>query len=208
MRNAEIAVVTAQYAGVPAVLRGQRGMHQVPRLLAQRLQLAHQATALRLALQDEPAVSGPPAVVGESEKGEGFWTPLAAFSSSQSREATELDEARLLLMEQQAELGQSPLEVHQHLPRVRLFLESHDEVIGIPHDGHSTSCPPPPPLMDPEVEDIVEKDVGQERTDARTLRRSRTRLIFYTALENAYLQPHPNKPENSRISNSVRQHPQ
>src|ERR1700726_3506905 len=62
VRQAEVAVVAAQDAGIPAVLLGQRGMHQPPRLLTQRLQLACQALALRLVLDDKPAVPGPPAV--------------------------------------------------------------------------------------------------------------------------------------------------
>ena len=38
--SAIIAVMTEQNAGVPAMLHGQRHMHQLPRLLAQRLQLS------------------------------------------------------------------------------------------------------------------------------------------------------------------------
>src|SRR3546814_4584397 len=72
VRHAEVAVMTAQHTGIPAMLLGQRRVHQPPRLLAQRLQLAPQALALRLVLDDEPAVPGPPAVVGEAEKGEGL----------------------------------------------------------------------------------------------------------------------------------------
>ena len=36
--------------GVPRVLRGQRSVHQLPRFLSQRRQLARQAAALRLVL--------------------------------------------------------------------------------------------------------------------------------------------------------------
>ena len=64
--------MAAQDAGIPAMLLGQRRVHQPPRLLTYRRQLARQAVALRLVLDDEPAVSGPPAVVGEAQKGEGL----------------------------------------------------------------------------------------------------------------------------------------
>src|SRR5687768_6820777 len=50
------------------MLRSQWGMHVPDRLLAQRLQLARQALALRLVLHDEPAVPGPPAIVGKAER--------------------------------------------------------------------------------------------------------------------------------------------
>ncbi len=49
------------------MLLGKRRVHQPPRFLAQRLQLARQALAPRLVLDDEPAIVGPPAVVGEAK---------------------------------------------------------------------------------------------------------------------------------------------
>ena len=50
-------------------------MHAPSRVLAQRLQLARQALVLRLVLHDEPAVAGPPEIVGEAEEGEGRQQP-------------------------------------------------------------------------------------------------------------------------------------
>ena len=73
------------------MLFGQRRVHQPPRVLAQRLQLARQALALRLVLDEEPAIAGRPAVVGEAEKGEGLRMTLAALSSSQGWQAAEPD---------------------------------------------------------------------------------------------------------------------
>ena len=75
------------------MLLGQRRVaaSQPPRFLAQRRQLARQTPALCLVLDDEPAIPGPPAVVGEAEKGEGFRVPFAALSSGQGRHAAELD---------------------------------------------------------------------------------------------------------------------
>lgn len=67
------------------MLVGQRRVHQLPRFLAHRRQLARQTVALRLVLHDEPAIAGPPAVVGEAEKGEGLRAPFAASLPSQGR---------------------------------------------------------------------------------------------------------------------------
>src|SRR5581483_7558061 len=97
----------AQNAGVPAMLLSQRSVHHPPRFLAQRRQLARQAVALRLVLYDKPAVPGPAAVVGEAEEGEGLRTPFAAPLSGRGRKATELDQARFVLMEPQAEPSQA-----------------------------------------------------------------------------------------------------
>ena len=80
------------------MLLGQRCVHQPPCLLAQRLQLARQALALRLVLDDEPAVPGPPAVMGEAEKGEGFQTPLATLLSGHGRKPAKRDQPRFVLV--------------------------------------------------------------------------------------------------------------
>src|SRR5437763_12554166 len=117
----------------------------------QRRQLARQALALRLVLHDKPAIPGPPAIMGEAEKGEGFRTPFAALLTSQGRKPAELDQPRLILMERQAKLGQPVLEVNQHPLRVGRFLKAHHEVVSVTHDRHPTGRAPPPPLVDPEI---------------------------------------------------------
>ena len=82
------------------MLVGQRRVHQLPRFMAQLLQVARQALALRLELDNEPAVTGPPAVVGEAEKGKGLRVPLVVLPSSPRRQPAELNQARLRLMEE------------------------------------------------------------------------------------------------------------
>src|SRR5438874_4782769 len=67
---------------------------------------------------------------------------------------------------------------------------------------------PPTPLMHPEIEDVMQEDVGQERTDARSLRRSLLRLVPLIALQDARLEPHPDQPEHPWIGYPVRHHPQ
>ena len=47
----------------------------------------------------------------------------------------------------------------------RRALEAHHEVVGVAHDRDPTARIPTAPLMDPEIEDVVQEDVGQERTD-------------------------------------------
>src|SRR5205085_10559191 len=116
VRQPIVAVVTAQDAGVPALLLGHWRVHVPPCLLAQRRQLARQALALRLVLHDKPAIPRPPAIMGEAEKSEGLQSPLAALLTSQGREPAELDQPRLVLAERQAKLGQSVLEITQHPP--------------------------------------------------------------------------------------------
>src|SRR5947208_13205969 len=49
-------------------------------------------------------------------------------------------------------------------------------VVRVAHDDHPSARPLPPPLLDPQVERIVQENVGQERTDPRSLRRPLQRL--------------------------------
>jgi hypothetical protein len=111
-------------------------------------------------------------------------------------------------VEQQAELGQPFLEGHRHLPCVYFLLESHDEVVSITDDRNSTARMSTTPLVNPEIENVVREDVGEERADSRPLRRTLGRLVFLTALEDASLQPLPDEPEDSGVGDPVRQHPQ
>ena len=146
--------------------------------------------------------------MGEAEEGEGLRTPLATLLSGHGRKPAERDQTRLVLMEQQAELGQPLLEVGHYPPGIARALEAHHEVVGIAHDRDPTASVPAAPLMDPEVEHVMQEDVGQERADARPLRRSPIRLVPLTALEDTGRKPLPDKPEHPRIGDPVRQHPQ
>jgi hypothetical protein len=67
----------------------------------------------------------------------------------------------LFLVERQAERGQAFFEGHQHLPRIRCVPEAHHEVVGVAHDRDQTARVPPAPLMHPEIEHVVQEDVGQ-----------------------------------------------
>jgi hypothetical protein len=73
------------------------------------------------------------------------------------------------------------------------MLESHHKVVGESHDRHATACPLTP-LVDPNIENVVQEDVRQERADARPLRRAFDRLTPLAALQNAGPQPLANQP--------------
>ena len=62
--------------------------------------------------------------------------------------------------------------------------------------------------MDPEVEHVTQEDVGRERAGARPLRRSPVRLVPLIALQDAGFEPLANEPQDSRIGDPARQHPQ
>ncbi len=69
--------------------------------------------------------------MGEAKKGEGFWAPLAALLPSQGRQSAKLDQARLVLVQRQAKLRQSLLEVRQHLLRIGRAVMSGSLTVGM-----------------------------------------------------------------------------
>ena len=60
--------------------------------------------------------------------------------------------------------------------------------------------------MDPEVENVVQEDVGEERADTRPLRRSPVRLVPYAALQDPGPQPPPDKTVDAWGGDPVRDH--
>ena len=46
-----------------------------------------------------------------------------------------------------------------------LFLEAHDEVVRVAHDHDTPACAATTPFLGPEIENVVQEDVGEERAD-------------------------------------------
>lgn len=54
----------------------------------------------------------------------------------------------------------------KHFLRIILVLEAYDEGVGIAHDHNSTACIASTPLINPQVEDVLQEDIGEERMPA------------------------------------------
>ena len=78
-------------------------------------------------------------------------------------EPPELDQARLLGIQLQAELREPVAKVRPEPLSVIPMLETHHEVVGETHDDHFTARVPSPPLVSPQVKDVVQVDVRQQR---------------------------------------------
>ena len=68
-------------------------------------------------------------------------------------------------MERQRELLQPRAHRVPEAVSVRLVLEADDDVIGIADDDHVARGLAPSPALRPEIEHVVQVDVGQERRD-------------------------------------------
>src|SRR5271166_369000 len=108
----------------------------------------------------------------EAEKVERLRASPPSGGSVAGGEPPELDQPGLALVKRQAELLQPVLEVREELLPIRLELAAEDHIVRIPADDHLPGCPTSSPLADPEVDDVVEEHIGEDRADPRPLRRA------------------------------------
>jgi hypothetical protein len=91
----------------------------------------------------------------------GFAEP--ALSAPFCREAAELDQAGLVRVERQRELLEPPAHIAPEAPGVSLVLEADDYVISVAHEDHVALGLAPSPALGPEVEHVMQVDVGEQR---------------------------------------------
>jgi hypothetical protein len=79
------------------------------------------------------------------------------------RIASELQQPGLVPMQFERELLEPRSHRVPEAARFGLKLEAHDQIVGITHHDHVALGFAPPPLLRPQVEDVVQVDVGQQR---------------------------------------------
>jgi len=116
-------------------------VHSTPLFRAHRVQFPRESLPVSPSLHDEAANSASGAVVREAEEGNRLRSPVTARLTSFGGQLPEFDEARLVFVEHQAERSETLTKVGVHLPRVRLVLKAHHEIVGIAHDDDpSRAC--------------------------------------------------------------------
>ena len=100
---------------------------------------------------------------GKARKVEGLRSSEPAMSSSFRRKAAELDQAGLVRIERQRELLEPLAHIVPETPGVRLVLKADDNVISIPHEDHVARGLVPSPARGPEVEHVMQVDIGEQR---------------------------------------------
>jgi hypothetical protein len=61
--------------------------------------------------------------------------------------------------------------------------------------------------MDPQIDDVMQEQVGEDRADARPLRGSYLSRLPLSAFQDACLEPPLDETENSPVGDPVSQHP-
>ena len=158
------SIVTTNDAVVLIQSAGQQG------LVPAALQLVFDLFELRPlslrdgdALEEEAPAAGLGTDVREAQEVERLRFTQATPCSPLGREAAELQEACLVLVQCQSELGEPLPEIGEELLGVTEVLEPGHEVVGEADDDHVTVRLPRSPVLGPPVEDVMQVDVGQQR---------------------------------------------
>src|SRR5438093_1073043 len=186
--HAVIAVTENDRSQIGALLRDGT-MQASAQLDFDLLQLGLPPRTHRLPQHREATRSLPRAAVREAEEVEGLGLPVAPPSPILVRELAKLDEARLAGMQLQSEPAEPLAQLGQEPLGVLAMLEPHNEVVGKPRDDHVAPRLRPSPPLGPEVETVLQVEVGQERADAPALDRAGVGLCSLPILQHAGPQP-------------------
>jgi hypothetical protein len=135
----------------------------LPELLLNFLQLPPQTLGDRLPLHGKLPSPVLPADMREAQKVERFRLAFSSTFPVQLGKRPELDPARFVGMQFQSKLPQPFPEILQKAVGFRLRLESEDRIIGITHDDHVSPCVLLTPRLHPEVKDVMQIDIREQR---------------------------------------------
>ncbi len=99
----------------------------------------------------------------EAEKGEGLRFGLPALRAPSCCEAAELDQARLLWVQVERKRRQPRPQIGEEAFGVSSVLEADDGIVRLAHEDTIAGRMALPPLMGPQVVDVMKVDVRQER---------------------------------------------
>jgi len=106
-------------------------------------------------------------------------------------------------MQRQGELLQPRAHDLQEASGLGLVLESDDEIVGIAHDDHVARGLTPSPALGPEIEDVVQVDVGKKRRCHRPLPGPLVTNRHDSVFKDARPEPLLDQADNARIADPV-----
>ena len=106
-------------------------------------------------------------------------------------------------MERQRELLQPRTHRVPEALGIRLVLEADDDIIGIADDDHVARGLAPSPALRPEIEHVVQVDVGEQRRDHRSLPGSRLADHDGPVLQDTRLQPFADQADDAPVADPV-----
>jgi hypothetical protein len=189
-RHGVVVEVTLHDRPEPLAGLGNRLMAPLAELLMHRFQLRDHALARRLAADREGArLSVPLANMREAQKVERVRLAFAPLLPVCDGVWPKLDQACLLRVEFQPELVQAVLQRCQEPLCLTSVLEAEHKVIGKADDHHVPLRDTFAPGLHPQVEDIVQIAVGQQRAHYTSYKVAKNVVEFSTSIPRKQLHP-------------------
>ena len=202
-RHAIIAIMAQQHRAQPRALHGD-GLVPSPSQLD--FDLGHFDTkSLRHSppLHPELASSRLPAHVRKAEKIEALRFAQTPLLTSFSREASELNQVRLVRVQVQTEGSQPRLQLLKELLGILTLFEPDDDVVNVADQAHVALAVPLTPLVSPKVKHIMKVDIGRQGRKTRTLRTAYLALHVLAVLDHTGFQPFLDESHDAPIRNPV-----
>jgi hypothetical protein len=141
--------------------------------------------------------------VREAQEVEGSWSALSRNNRVLGSEPPEAQQAGFVSIQLQAETRQAVFELDTKTYGVRAMLKAEHHVVGVAHDENIAASMAPAPLLDPQIEDVVQENVGQQGRSRRALRAADSSHRLLTLVKDARAEPLLDESDNPRIRNPV-----
>src|SRR5580704_9926495 len=164
-------------------------VHASPQFFFQSPQLSLPPLTHRLAQYRELSLPSLPATVRKTQEVERLRFAVAPVSSVLLRVAAKLNDSRFVGMQLKTEPREAFAQFCQKLLCFGTTLESGHEVVGKANEDYLPVRLLLSPLLDPEVEYVVQIDVRQQRTNTAALNRSYLTVDSLALFQHACLEP-------------------
>jgi hypothetical protein len=114
-------------------------------------------------LELETSVPARPADKRKPQKIERLRLTLTTVGAVVGGEPPELDQPRLIRVQLQPKLRHTPTKIDKEPLRIRPVLEAADKIIREAHDDHLTASVMPPPPIGPQIKNVVQVHISQQR---------------------------------------------
>src|SRR5580692_6729922 len=144
-----------------------------------------------------------PADMREAEEVERLRLPFSAPLPVSRRVRSELQKPRFVRMQFELELPESLGKFRQEPLGIRFVLEPNHDVVRVPHDDHIAVRLLSTPCLSPQIEDVMEVDVRQQRRCTAALRRPFLHADSFPILQHACVQPFLDEPHDAPVRDAM-----
>jgi len=203
-RDSMIIHVALHHLAEPSGHVGDAVMQLIAQLLFNDLEFSPKALGNGLASDNEAfPVTGSTTDMCETQEIEGLRLTHTQATPTEFGIGAEFDQARFIRVKGEAESSETFLEVLQESFRFLAMLESQDVVVRISDNDNIPRCMTAPPLLYPQVQDVMKIHIGKQRRDHRALGCTHSSRRPLTILGDSCPEPLADQAENPSVSNPV-----